>query len=141
MRLLGYIESHKDRRTVVRTLIAVIGGYLGIAILVRFTDMLFARLVAGWNPKDPPLYYFAVSLVTDFVYSIAGGYLCGLIAEEHRRRATLWLIGLGEALGVVVQAVLWKTVPHWYGIGLLILFPAGVWIGSSLRGHRATATA
>ena len=61
--------------------------------------MLFARLVPAWNPKDPPLYYFAVSLGTDFVYTIVGGYLCALIAEEHRRKATLWLIALGEVLG------------------------------------------
>jgi len=125
----------------VRTVIAVISGFLGIGILVRFTDMLFARMVQGWDPKQPPLFYFAVSLGTDFIYSIAGGYLCALIAEEHRRTATLWLIVLGEVLGIVVQAVLWKIVPHWYAIGLLILYPLGVWIGSNLRGARATAVA
>jgi hypothetical protein len=123
----------------VRTVIAVFGGFLGIGILVRFTDMMFAQHVQGWNPKDPPLYYFAVSLGTDFVYSIIGGYLCALIAEEHRRTATLWLIALGEILGVIVQVVLWSVVPHWYGIGLLILYPLGVWIGSGLRGDHAVA--
>ena len=122
-----------------RTVIAVIGGFLGIAVLVRFTDMAFARMVRGWNPKDPPLYYFAVSLVTDFIYSIVGGYICALIAEEHRRKATLCLIGLGAVLGIVVQVVLWGVVPHWYGIGLLILYPLGVWIGSRLRSQPTEA--
>jgi hypothetical protein len=122
-----------------RTVIAVISGFLGIGILVRFTDMLFARLVQGWNPKDPPLYYFAVSLVTNFIYSIVGGYICALIAEEHHQKATLGLIVLGEVLGVIVQVVLWGVVPHWYGIGLLILYPLGVWIGSTLRGRRVVA--
>jgi hypothetical protein len=125
----------------VRTLIAVVGSFLGIGILVRFTDMLFARLVAGWDPKNPPLFYFAISLGTDFVYSIVGGYLCALIAEEHRRKATLWLIVLGEILGVSVQAYIWNLVPHWYGIGLLILYPLGVWIGSKLRGESDVAAA
>lgn len=123
----------------VRTVIAAISGFLGIGILVRFTDMLFARLTQGWNPKDPPLYYFAVSLATDFVYSIIGGYICALIAEEHRPKATLWLIVFGEVLGVAVQVALWGVVPHWYGIGLLILYPLGVWIGSRLRGRREVA--
>jgi hypothetical protein len=124
----------------VRTLIAAVSGFLAIGILVRFTDMLFARLVVGWNPKDPPLYYFAVSLGTDFVYSIVGGYICALIAEEHHRRATLWLIVLGEVLGVAVQVTLWNVVPHWYGIGLLILYPVAIWIGSNLKGqHPAPA--
>lgn len=124
-----------------RTVIAVVGGFLGIGILIRITDMLFARLVAGWDPKNPPLFYFAVSLGTDFLYSIVGGYLCALIAEEHRRKATLWLIVLGEVLGVAVQVALWGVVPHWYGIGLLILYPLGVWIGSSLRRSGTTALA
>jgi hypothetical protein len=87
------------------------------------------------------LYYFAVSLGTDFVYTIVGGYLCALIAEEHRRKATLWLIVLGEVLGIVVQVVLWGVVQHWYGIGLLILYPLGIWIGSSLRRTRTTVIA
>lgn len=124
-----------------RTLIAVLGGFLGIGVLVRFTDMLFARLVPGWNPIEPPVFYFAVSLGTDFIYSIVGGYLCALIAEEHAPAATLWLIGLGEVIGIVVQALLWKKVPHWYGIGLLIVYPIGVWLGSKLRGPRTTAIA
>jgi hypothetical protein len=123
----------------VRTVIAVISGFLGIGILVRFTDMMFARMIQGWNPKDPPSYYFAVSRVTDFIYSIIGGYICALIAEEHRQKATLWLIVLGEVLGVVVQVVLWGIVPHWYAIGLLILYPLGVWIGSRLRSDREVA--
>jgi hypothetical protein len=120
----------------VRTIIAVVGGFLGIAVLIRLTDMLFARLTPGWDPKGPPLYYFAVSLGTDFVYTIVGGYLCALIAEGNSRKATLWLILLGEALGIVVQAMLWGTVPHWFGIGLLVLYPVGIWIGSRLGSGR-----
>ena|SRR5277367_5561100 len=100
--------------------------------------MLFARLVPGWKDMAHlPLYYFAASLGTDFIYCIVGGYVCALIAEENRRRATLWLMAVGEVLGIVVQVVLWGVVPHWYGVGLLILYPLGVWIGSSLRGRRA----
>jgi hypothetical protein len=135
------VKVRKNRRRIVRTVIAVVGGFLGIGILVRFTDMLFARLVQGWDAKNPPLYYFAISLGTDFIYSIVGGYVCALIAEEHGRTATLWLIVLGEVLGIVVQAVLWNVVPHWYGVGLLILYPLGVWIGSKLHRPRpVTAT-
>jgi hypothetical protein len=125
----------------IRTIIAAVAGFLGIGILVRFTDLLFAGLVAGWDPKAPPLYYFAVSLGTDFLYSIIGGFICAFIAEEHWRRATLWLIVVGEIIGIAAQVVLWKTVPHWYGIGVLILYPAGVWIGSSLRSKRTVRAA
>jgi hypothetical protein len=124
-----------------RAIVGVIAGYLGIGALVAFTDMLFSRLVPGWKQMaHPPLYYFAVSLVTDFLYCIVGGYACAAIAAERRRGATLSLIVLGEVIGIVVQGLLWKTVPHWFGIGLLILYPLGVWIGSRLR-HEPEALA
>ena len=125
-----------------RTVIAAIGGFLVIGVLVRSTDMLFARLVPGWKDMAHlPLYYFAATLATDFIYCILGGYICAWIAEENRRRATLGLIVVGEVLGIVVRVVLWGVVPHWFGIGLLILYPLGVWIGSGLRGRRALPAA
>ena len=86
---------------------------------------------------QPPLYYFAISLVTDFLYSILGGYACAVIATNHRRGATLGLIVLGSAIGIVAQAILWRTVPHWFGIGLLVLYPVAVWIGSRLSSEGA----
>jgi hypothetical protein len=120
-----------------RAVVGVIAGYLAIGALVAFTDMLFARLVPGWKQMvQPPMYYFAVTLGMDFLYSILGGYVCAMIATTHRRGATLGLIVLGSAIGVVAQALLWKTVPHWFGIGLLLLYPLAVWIGSRLGSER-----
>jgi hypothetical protein len=122
-----------------RTVVGVLAGYLGIGALVAFTDMLFARLVPGWRPLARPMYYYAVTLGTDFLYSIAGGYICALIAADRRRNAALGLIILGEAIGVVVQTLLWGTVPRWFGVGLLIVYPVGVWIGSRLPNAATTA--
>jgi hypothetical protein len=130
--VLAYIELLKETGGVMgRTVVGVIAGYLGIGALVAFTDMLFAAFVPGWKQMaHPPLYYFAISLVTDFLYSIAGGYICAVIAKSRWKSATVALIVMGEVIGVVSQALLWKTVPHWFGIGLLIVYPLGVWIGS-----------
>ncbi len=120
-----------------RAVVGVIAGYLAIGALVAFTDMLFHRLVPGWSQMaQPPTFYFAISLLTDFLYSILGGYVCALIAANHRRGATLGLIVMGSAIGIVAQALLWKTVPHWFGIGLLVLYPISVWIGSRLGSER-----
>ena len=52
---------------------------------------------------------------------------------ENAGKARWALIGFGELMGIVSQVMNWNTVPHWYGIGLLILFPIGVWWGVSLR--------
>jgi len=121
-----------------RAVVGVIAGYLATGAFVASTDMLFARLVAGWQQMGQPrLYYFAVTLGMDFLYSILGGYVCAVIATNHRRGATLGLIVLGSAIGLVAQALLWKTVPHWFGIGLLVLYPVAIWIGSRLGSERA----
>ncbi|MDQ2899221.1 MAG: hypothetical protein M3Y07_05395 [Acidobacteriota bacterium] len=80
-----------------------------------------------------PLSYFAISLLTGFLYSIVGGYLCALIARTRSRTATLWLIVFGEFMGLVSLAMFWKTAPHWYGFALLVIFPPGIWLGSRLR--------
>lgn len=37
-----------------------------------------------------------------------------------------------ELVGIAAQVGLWNTVPHWYGLSLLILYPAGVLLGAKL---------
>jgi hypothetical protein len=117
-----------------RIVAAAVAGYVAIGILVVLTDQVFAAVIPGFKSMTtPPLYYFVASLGTDSLYSILGGYLCCVIARAGCRNATLMLMVLGEIIGVVSQVSLWQTVPHWFGIGLLILYPPMVWIGSLLR--------
>jgi hypothetical protein len=116
---------------------AVIAGYLLIGVLVFSTDQLFGVLIPGFKSMTmPPLPYFLISLGTDFVDSVIGGYVCSLIARERRKAAMWGLILMGEAIGVVTQVMLWRTVPHWFGIGLLVLYPVAVWVGSDLQGRQ-----
>jgi hypothetical protein len=113
-----------------RILAAVVAGYVLIGVLVVITDQIFNMLIPGFKLMTmPPLYYFAISLFTDFVYSIAGGYLCAWIARDRAWKATTALMIFGSLIGLISQIVLWTTVPHWYGVALLVLFPIGVWLG------------
>jgi hypothetical protein len=127
---------------IVRLIAAILGGYVLIGILVVLTDRLFAILIPGFaGMVNPPLYYFLLSLGTDFVYSILGGYVCCRIARSQSREAMIGLIALGETIGVFSQFLLWQTVPHWFAIGLLVLYPIAVWIGSRFRRLPETAAA
>lgn len=125
----------------VRAFLAVIAGYAAIGILVTLTDLLFSLLVPGWKAMArPPLYYFVASLGTDFLYSVFGGYVCVVIARERAKAAALGLMIVGELIGLASQIALWKTVPHWFGIALLILYPPAIWLGSRLHKNQgATA--
>jgi len=121
-----------------RLILSVLAGYIAIAVLVVVTDQIFAAATPGFAAAaQPPLFYFVVSLFTDTLYSVVGGYLCVTLARARARTATIALIALGELIGLVTQIALWNTVPHWFGFGLLILYPAGIWAGSRLRARSA----
>jgi hypothetical protein len=120
-----------------RVPVAALAGYLFIGVLVVITDRIFGLVIPGFKLMTmPPVYYFAISLITDFVYSMAGGYLCAWIARERARTAALALIIIGGLIGIASQVVLWKSVPHWFGVTLVVLFPIAVWLGWKLFTQR-----
>lgn len=118
----------------VRMVAAIIFGYVTIALMVIITGQIASAIVPGFQAMNtPPAYYF--NLVINTLYSLVGGYLCSTVARDNSRSATIGLIVLGEVIGIMAQIRLWHTVPHWFGIGLLALYAAGVWIGGTLRSH------
>lgn len=124
-----------------RMILAILTGYVLIGVLVTITDKIFASVVPGFGAMaNLPRYYFEVTLGTDFVFSIVGGYVCSWIARERSWEARWGLIALGETIGVASQFLTWKRVPHWFGIGLLVLYAVAVWIGSRLRPEQRAAT-
>jgi hypothetical protein len=125
----------------VRIAAAVLGGYIAIGILVVLTDQIFAAAVPGFRSMTtPPIFYFVTVTITDALYSVAGGYLCGLIARAAVRKATLGLMIFGEIIGVVSTIIGWGVQPHWFAFALLVLFPLAVWCGSRLRLGSTEAT-
>jgi lysylphosphatidylglycerol synthetase-like protein (DUF2156 family) len=122
----------------VRTIGAVLAGYVAIGVLVVLTDLIFAAAVPGFRARTPPpLYYFAILTFTNTLYSIGGGYLCAACARASAGTATLGLMIFGEIMGVVSTVLSWHTQPHWFAFALLVLFPLAVWIGSRLRSRGA----
>jgi len=117
-----------------RSIAAVVFGYLITGVLVVITDQIFELTIPGFRQMAmPPDFYFAVSIVTDALYSVAGGWLCATIAKRRIREHTIALIILGEAVGLVSTIALWKTVPHYFSFALLAIYPPAVWIGSKLK--------
>lgn len=116
-----------------RTILAAVAGYFLIGLLVVATDQVFAWSIPGFPLLTVrPWHYFAISLLTDSLYSVAGGYLCAAIARDRARHAILWLIVVGELIGLAAQISVWDSAPHWFALGLLALYPPAVWLGSRL---------
>ncbi len=58
----------------------------------------------------PPMWYFAVSMATDTLYTLLGGWLCAVISRRDVQ-ATIGLIIIGEVMGLGSTFYLWSTVP------------------------------
>jgi hypothetical protein len=117
-----------------RSIAAVLAGYISIGILVVLTDKAVAGMNPGdWSPGHPvPTHYFVVSLFTAPLYSVFGGWLCALIAKVKARHCILGLIVFGEIMGVASAVMTWSAAPHWYTLGLLVLYPPCVFLGGWL---------
>ena len=63
-------------------MLAVVAGYTANAILVAATEQLLTLHAPPGGA--PPLVYFVVDLITQCLYTVAGGYLCRLIARSRR---------------------------------------------------------
>ena len=120
-----------------RTILGAVLGYAFIGVLIAGTDYLVGHLIRGFSTmKVPPTWYFLASLVTDTLYTLAGGWLCAVISLRDLR-ATVGLIIIGEVMGIASTVYLWNTVPHFYSFYLLIMYPPAVWFGAKLCSSKA----
>ena len=101
-----------------RVLFAVLAGYLADAALVAVTEQILRS----------SRYYLVVDLVTQCLYTVAGGYLCCRLAKSQRA-ALAGLIALGMVVGTVSLVTSWAAEPHGYGTALLAVYAPCVWIG------------
>jgi hypothetical protein len=117
-----------SRGSIGRVILAVLGGYIANAILVAATEQLLSLLIPGVG-ATPPFYYFVFDVISQCLYTVAGGFLCCLIAGPSQQAALAGLIALGVLVGTVFLVGSWKTEPHWYGIALVVVYSPCVWIG------------
>jgi hypothetical protein len=114
----------------VRVIFGGLLGYALIGVLIAAGDTILPR----------GAHYYQISLVTDTLFTIAGGWLCGRIARGDTRAA--WgLILLGEVMGIASTIYLWRTAPHYYSFYLLLMYPPAVWIGATRLAPREQAAA
>jgi hypothetical protein len=116
-----------------RNVAAVVFGYVVIAVLIHVTDSAFQAAIPGFRAMSmKPKNYFVISLATDTLYCVAGGWICSLIAKAKTQYPALALILLAELIAFVSAKTLWTVVPHYFSVAPLILTPLAIWIGSRL---------
>ena len=127
-------QGSMSKSSVGRAIVAVIAGYGANVVLILVTEQFLLSLPPS-RDGPPPLYYFVADLTSQSLIQIAAGYLCCVIARPSLRIALISLISLGLLVGTIFLVASWKSEPHWYGLGLLLVYAPCVWIGWALGGR------
>ena len=125
------------KASVGRVVLAVIAGWVTNAILVGATEVLLWTFMRGPGGKLPGKYYM-IDLICQCCFTVAGAYLCCVIAGPSRRVAMFSLMFLGLLIGGLSLPPSWSREPHWYRIALLAVWVPCIWIGWTLRSRRAS---
>ncbi|MEQ1877766.1 MAG: hypothetical protein ABL958_14070 [Bdellovibrionia bacterium] len=97
---------------ILRSFVAVVGGYLVAFMLVAFTFNALAALtpeVFGMKaPANPPLGWFILTYVLSFLYAAIAGYVTATIARRnemmHAAALAIFMLILGIAASVSMAA-------------------------------------
>jgi hypothetical protein len=127
----------------VRSLLAVFGGWLAIQFLILGTDAVLMRLFPGQYGSGLPApdWIMGLRLAYAVIFTMLGGWVAARLAPERPWRHAVYLILLGETMGFVMAGVSLGAVPLWYFGALLLLFPPAVLAGAWIRlraGPRST---
>jgi hypothetical protein len=119
----------------VRSILAIVTGFLVIGVLSFGTDAMLAS--AGVFPPhgQPVTSVGLLLLVTAYVavYAIFGCWLTAFLAPSHPMRHALILGALGLAFNVMNVLATWGQGPIWYVLLNLALVMPYAWIGGRLR--------
>lgn len=117
-----------------RTLLAVFGGWFLIQLLVLAVDAILIRAFPNQygNGLPSPGWLLGLRLAASFLATLAGGWLAARLAPERPWRHALYLIVLGETMGILMAGSSLGQLPFWYIGGMLLLYPVAVLGGAAL---------
>lgn len=114
--------------TIIRSILALLGGFLLMAALVIIGTFAAAALLAP--DGIPNATYLIANLLLSFLAAIAGGYGCAWIAGRAPRLHAAMLALIVLVLGLVSEGR--SAQPHWYPLLIPFLGALGVMIGAWL---------
>ncbi len=113
-------------RTIVRSIGAILAGFISVAVLSVALDSVFEMLGIFPGTMHPELYapwMLMVALVYRSLATIFGGYITAKIAPTDPMRHIYILAALGFVGGVAGAINGWSYGNHWYPVALAITGP------------------
>jgi hypothetical protein len=129
-----------------RSILAVLAGFLTPAILVSITDLLMASIAPGLFPTPAPGQPYQVTplgavinLSYGTAFAVLGADLMAAIAQRNLRQHMYWLIGLLVLFGLASAAMYAGLLPLWYSLAVVALGIVGIVLGVRLYASRHAA--
>lgn len=127
------------RGTLVRSIIAIVTGFVVIGLLAVGTDAMVRSAVPGIfgpNGRVDDVAWLLLIQGYVFAYATFGCWLCARIAPNRPMRHALILGVLGLAFNVAGTVAKWDTAPAWYHVVALALVMPAAWLGGRLAERR-----
>lgn len=137
-------QSLRDKSLKLKSIGAVVAGFLTVAILSTITDSILEG--AGIFPgaqyqmeNGSPVWLLLTALGYRSIYAIAGGYVTGKLAPQNEQSSSTSklklvkiLAVLGTIGGVIGVFAGWKFGNQWYPIALAVTAYPLVYFGGKL---------
>lgn len=132
-----------------RTILAVIVGFILWSFLWTGSDAIFSAISTDWGktssefqaavrnttPYTLSATILLVLLIKSFIISIISGFFTALIARENLK-STCILGVLLLLFGIFIQSVYWNYMPLWYHVLFLLLLIPMTILGGKLKAQK-----
>lgn len=120
---------------IVHAFLALLAGFLTMAVLVAVMTALLKRMVPSWTGTEgkPQPGYIFVNLGYSFLAAAAGGYVTAWAAKGNPLVLVLGLGIIVLALGALSALQSRGKQPIWYQLSLVAITPLGVLAGGLIR--------
>lgn len=129
------------KRTTIKSVWAVVAGFLAIIVLSSAVDMILEGVGVFPSVEEQQEHGFnefwmqALTLFYRVIFTVLGGIVTAKLAPRHPMRHILALVIIGVIVGtagsVAVHASL-GIFPVWYSVALVAIGPPSAWIGGKL---------
>ena len=120
---------------IAKAFLALIAGFLSMAILVAAATTLFVKLAPGFVGEQghPKPGYVLFNVIYSIIAAAVGGYVTAWIATDNPLVKTLFLALIVLLLAALSALQQRGKQPIWYQLLLIAITPAGVLLGGYLR--------
>ena len=116
--------------TIIKSIVAVVVGFVTVAGLSIFTDTLIAA--SGVFPAQISTGMLVLALLYRIAYTVLGGYVTARLAPRVAM-VHVWILAVMGQLGGIAGVVAgWDLSAHWYPIMIAVMAIPGVVYGGWL---------